>query len=44
MLTETESSLTRYGWLIALTILIGAGATAAGIGLQIREFFRRKRL
>jgi hypothetical protein len=32
MLTET-----KYGWLIALTIVIGAGATAAGIGLLIRS-------
>jgi hypothetical protein len=39
----TDSSLTKYGWLIALTIVIGAGATAAGIGLQIREFLKRKR-
>ena len=38
MLTET-----KYGWLIALTIVIGAGATAAGIGLRIREFLKRKR-
>jgi hypothetical protein len=38
MLTET-----KYGWLVALTILIGAGATAAGIELQIMEFLKRKR-
>jgi hypothetical protein len=43
MLTETDSSLTKHGWIIALTIVIGAGATAAGIGLQIREFLKRKR-
>jgi hypothetical protein len=37
----TDSS--QYGWLIALTIAMGAGATAAGIGLRIREFLKRKR-
>jgi hypothetical protein len=38
MLTET-----KYGWLVALTVAIGAGGTAAGIGLQIMEFLKRKR-
>jgi hypothetical protein len=39
----TDSSLTKHGWIVALTILIGAGSTAAGVGLQIREFLKRKR-
>jgi hypothetical protein len=33
----------KYGWMIALTIVLGAGATAAGIGLRIREFLKRKK-
>jgi hypothetical protein len=38
-MAETDS----YGWLIVLTTAMGAGVTAAGIGLQIRALLKRKR-
>jgi hypothetical protein len=43
MLTETGSFLDEYGWLIGMTIVIFAVATAAAIGLQIRQLLKRKR-